>query len=135
MSRIDPFPAEGRNGLPGRIVNRVRRDVPLALFDALVVVPAYLIPLALRFNGAIPSDRLARVLVPPAGIDRDPPLVQLPVRSLRPDVALRQRAGGAARRVVGHHQPGTGPDARDGSSADVGARSRSPSSCSGARRR
>jgi FlaA1/EpsC-like NDP-sugar epimerase len=57
MSRLDPFPIEdGRAGLPGRIVGRVRRDVPLALLDALVVVPAYLIPLALRFNGDIPSE-------------------------------------------------------------------------------
>ena len=42
-------------GLPGRIVARVRRDVPLALLDAAVVVPAYLVPLVLRFNGGVPS--------------------------------------------------------------------------------
>jgi FlaA1/EpsC-like NDP-sugar epimerase len=58
MSRADSFPsADGQSGLPGRIVTRVRRDVPLVLFDALVVVPAYLIPLALRFNGGVPPDR------------------------------------------------------------------------------
>ena len=42
-------------GLPSRIVGRVRRDVPLAMLDAAVVVPAYLVPLVLRFNGAVPS--------------------------------------------------------------------------------
>ena len=42
-------------GLPSRIVGRVRRDVPLALLDAAVVVPAYLVPLVLRFNGGVPS--------------------------------------------------------------------------------
>ena len=42
-------------GLPSRIVARVRRDVPLALLDAAVVVPAYLVPLVLRFNGGVPS--------------------------------------------------------------------------------
>ena len=42
-------------GLPSRIVGRVRRDVPLAMLDAVVVVPAYLVPLVLRFNGAVPS--------------------------------------------------------------------------------
>ena len=58
MNRADPIPVvDGQRGLPSRIVSRVRRDVPLALLDALVVVPAYLIPLALRFNGGVPSDR------------------------------------------------------------------------------
>ena len=49
-----PLPAGGPPGLPGRIVARVRRDVPLAILDALVVVPAYLIPLVLRFHGVVP---------------------------------------------------------------------------------
>jgi FlaA1/EpsC-like NDP-sugar epimerase len=49
--------AGGPIGLPSRIVNRVRRDVPLVLLDAVVVIPAYLIPLALRFNGGVPSGR------------------------------------------------------------------------------
>ena len=40
-----PLPAGGPPGLPGRIVARIRRDVPLAVLDAFVVVPAYLIPL------------------------------------------------------------------------------------------
>ena len=30
--------------------------MPLALLDAAVVVPAYLVPLVLRFNGGVPSD-------------------------------------------------------------------------------
>ena len=44
----------GPPGWPGRIVARVRRDVPLVLLDGLVVVPAYLIPLVLRFHGSVP---------------------------------------------------------------------------------
>ncbi len=58
METPDPhIAAGGPVGLPSRIVNRVRRDVPLVLLDAVVVVPAYLIPLAVRFNGGVPSDR------------------------------------------------------------------------------
>jgi FlaA1/EpsC-like NDP-sugar epimerase len=41
--------------LPTRIVRRLRRDVPLALLDVAVVFPAYLAPLALRFDGRIPE--------------------------------------------------------------------------------
>ncbi len=44
----------GPPGLPGRIVARMRRDVPLVLLDGLVVGPAYLIPLVLRFHGSVP---------------------------------------------------------------------------------
>ena len=89
------IPPAGPPGLPGRIVARVRRDVPLALLDALVVVPAYLIPLVLRFHGSVPRSnwRYFLFLLP---ADRDhPSLVQLPVRALRADVAVRERAGGA----------------------------------------
>ena len=32
----------------------VRRDVPLALFDIAIVVPAYMLPLVLRYDGAVP---------------------------------------------------------------------------------
>ena len=40
MTETTPqLPAGGPPGLPSRIVARVRRDVPLAIFDALVVVP------------------------------------------------------------------------------------------------
>ncbi len=41
-------------GLPGRVVVAVRRDVPLALLDLVVVCAAYLIPLVLRFDGSVP---------------------------------------------------------------------------------
>jgi FlaA1/EpsC-like NDP-sugar epimerase len=41
--------------LPSRIVGRIRRDVPLAIMDALVVVPAYLLPMVLRFDGVVPE--------------------------------------------------------------------------------
>ena len=44
-----------RIGLPRRIVARIRRDVPLALLDGVIVVPAYPIPLSLRFHGTVPS--------------------------------------------------------------------------------
>ena len=50
------LPAGGPPGLPNRIVARVRRDVPLALLDVAVVVPAYLVPLVLRFHGAVPPE-------------------------------------------------------------------------------
>src|SRR5918996_4110124 len=40
--------------LADRIVQRLRRDVPLALLDFALVFPAYLAPLALRFEGRIP---------------------------------------------------------------------------------
>lgn len=55
MDATTQLPAGGPPGLPSRIVARVRRDVPLALLDAAVVVPAYLVPLVLRFNGGVPS--------------------------------------------------------------------------------
>ena len=58
MNDVDPLIVDGAGaGLPSRIVSRLRRDIPLVLLDAIVVVPAYLIPLALRFNGGVPSDR------------------------------------------------------------------------------
>jgi len=45
-----------RQSLPGRIVAHVRRDVPLAILDVAVAVAAYLIPLVLRFEGAVPGE-------------------------------------------------------------------------------
>jgi FlaA1/EpsC-like NDP-sugar epimerase len=45
------------NTVPGRIVARVRRDLPLALLDLLIVVPAYLVPLVVRFEGKVPAGR------------------------------------------------------------------------------
>ncbi|HEY7755419.1 MAG TPA: nucleoside-diphosphate sugar epimerase/dehydratase [Actinomycetota bacterium] len=38
-----------------RIAVRLRRDVPLALIDLAIVLPAYLMPLVLRFDGAVPD--------------------------------------------------------------------------------
>ncbi len=46
--------------LPGRVVGRIRRDVPLAALDALLVLPAYLIPLVFRFHGQVPSENWLR---------------------------------------------------------------------------
>jgi FlaA1/EpsC-like NDP-sugar epimerase len=40
---------------PARIVQIVRRDVPLAVLDAAIVVVGYLGPLVLRFDGAVPG--------------------------------------------------------------------------------
>ena len=44
-----------RQTVPGRIVAHLRRDVPLAGLDVGVTVAAYLIPLVLRFEGAVPD--------------------------------------------------------------------------------
>jgi FlaA1/EpsC-like NDP-sugar epimerase len=41
--------------LPARIVAHIRRDVPLAALDMAAAVVAYLVPLVLRFEGAVPS--------------------------------------------------------------------------------
>src|SRR5687768_4595 len=41
--------------LPGRIVSRLKRDVPLLVLDAAIVCIAYLITLVIRFEGAVPS--------------------------------------------------------------------------------
>lgn len=38
-----------------RLWPRLRRDVPLALIDLAIVLPAYLVPLVLRFDGAVPN--------------------------------------------------------------------------------
>jgi FlaA1/EpsC-like NDP-sugar epimerase len=40
--------------LPDRVVQRLRRDIPLALLDAVVVVSAYTLPLVVRMEGEIP---------------------------------------------------------------------------------
>jgi FlaA1/EpsC-like NDP-sugar epimerase len=45
-----------RETLPGRVVSVIRRDLPLALLDAAVVVPAYFLPFILRYDGAVPRD-------------------------------------------------------------------------------
>jgi FlaA1/EpsC-like NDP-sugar epimerase len=42
------------SGIAGRIVVRVRRDLPLAMLDLLLVVPAYLVPLVVRHDGVVP---------------------------------------------------------------------------------
>lgn len=42
--------------VPGRIVAHLRRDVPLVLLDVAVTLAAYLIPLVLRFEGAVPGE-------------------------------------------------------------------------------
>lgn len=47
---------EARSGaIPTRIVARMRRDLPLMCLDVLIVVPAYVIPLVLRYQGSVPS--------------------------------------------------------------------------------
>ena len=46
-----------------RIAAHVRRDLPLAALDALAVVPAYVIPLVLRYDGAVPPDAWDRFWV------------------------------------------------------------------------
>lgn len=43
-----------RTGWPDRIVRLIRRNAPLALLDVAVVCFAYLGPLVLRFDGAVP---------------------------------------------------------------------------------
>jgi FlaA1/EpsC-like NDP-sugar epimerase len=55
-------------GLPDRIVRRLRRDVPLACLDGAAVVTAYLGPLVVRYDGAIPDPSWAgfRTFVPVA---------------------------------------------------------------------
>ncbi len=52
---VDVVPArDDDTDLAARIVRRLRRDVPLAVLDLALVFPAYLGPLALRFEGSIP---------------------------------------------------------------------------------
>jgi FlaA1/EpsC-like NDP-sugar epimerase len=50
----------GARGLPTRIAAHVRRDLPLTALDALAVVPAYVIPLVLRYDGTVPPDAWGR---------------------------------------------------------------------------
>ena len=52
--------AAGARGLPTRIAAHVRRDLPLTALDALAVVPAYVIPLVLRYDGTVPPDAWGR---------------------------------------------------------------------------
>jgi FlaA1/EpsC-like NDP-sugar epimerase len=42
-------------GLPDRLVQRLRRDIPLAVLDAVVVLTTYTLPLLLRSEGDIPD--------------------------------------------------------------------------------
>ncbi|MGH2589442.1 MAG: hypothetical protein ACRDGW_01435, partial [Actinomycetota bacterium] len=37
-----------------RLALHLRRDVPLAILDIAVIVPCYLVPLVLRFDGSVP---------------------------------------------------------------------------------
>lgn len=39
-----------------RLALHLRRDVPLALLDLAIILPSYLAPLVLRFDGAVPRD-------------------------------------------------------------------------------
>jgi FlaA1/EpsC-like NDP-sugar epimerase len=52
VTRIDP---SSRPRLPDRIVAHLRRDIPLALLDLAAVFVAYLVPLVVRFGGAVPD--------------------------------------------------------------------------------
>ena len=45
-----------RSSLPGQIVAHLRRDVPLAVLDLVIVFVSYLVPLVLRFNGKVPGE-------------------------------------------------------------------------------
>ena len=56
---------------PSRLVRRLRRDVPLAMLDFALVFPAYLAPLALRFDGRI-QPLLAQLLAVRSDRGRDP---------------------------------------------------------------
>jgi FlaA1/EpsC-like NDP-sugar epimerase len=53
----------GAPSLPMRIAAHVRRDLPLTALDALAVVPAYVIPLVLRYDGTVPPDAWDRFWV------------------------------------------------------------------------
>ena len=56
MDRPLPGLAEPRSAsLPDRLVQRLRRDIPLALLDAVVVSAAYTLPLVVRIDGQIPE--------------------------------------------------------------------------------
>jgi len=59
-----------RRGLPLRVVATVRRDIPLAILDVAVVLVAYLAPLVLRFDGAVPGQYWDRfwVFIPAAAL-------------------------------------------------------------------
>ena len=118
--------------LPGRVVGRIRRDVPLAALDALLVLPAYLIPLVFRFHGQVPSENWLRFW------ELLPAIVAIHLFS-----NYRWRLYGQmwryasvqeARRVLlaGLVQLRRGGRARRGPRPDASARSRSPRSRSGA---
>jgi FlaA1/EpsC-like NDP-sugar epimerase len=56
MHPFDSDIASSPPGLAARLALRVRRNAPLGLLDLGVVVSAYLAPLVLRFNGAVPAN-------------------------------------------------------------------------------
>ena len=56
MHPFDSDIASSPPGLAARLALRVRRNAPLALLDLGVIVFAYLAPLVLRFNGAVPAN-------------------------------------------------------------------------------
>ena len=49
-----------RGSWPERVVKHIRHNVPLVLLDIAVVSCAYLLPLVLRFEGAVPDEYWAR---------------------------------------------------------------------------
>jgi FlaA1/EpsC-like NDP-sugar epimerase len=46
-----------------RFALNLRRDVPLAILDLAVIIPCYLVPLVLRFEGSVPRDNWRSFLV------------------------------------------------------------------------
>ena len=48
--------ARHHDGIATSVSRRMRRNVPLALLDLAVVLPAYLGPLVLRFDGRVPAE-------------------------------------------------------------------------------
>jgi FlaA1/EpsC-like NDP-sugar epimerase len=56
MHPFDSDIASSPPGLAARVALRVRRNAPLGLLDLGVIVFAYLAPLVLRFNGAVPAN-------------------------------------------------------------------------------
>jgi FlaA1/EpsC-like NDP-sugar epimerase len=68
---IEPSPhANARQARWLRLFARIRPNVPLAILDVAIVFAAYLIPMVLRFEGAVPRDywRTFAVFVAIAGV-------------------------------------------------------------------
>lgn len=55
--------AHQRPGWPSRVVKHIRHNLPLALLDVAIVFGAYLGPLVLRFEGAVPSEYWRQFLI------------------------------------------------------------------------